>query len=85
MPMGTYTADNGTLELLPGRLSQVLPPGHVPASNIYYKMKCPNPVPGTYLFILNDILGPNCKPICVKTGQLPLKSAVKTIEPHPAA
>ena len=47
---------------------------------IKYRMICPA-APGTYFFDLVNILGPNCQPIC--TDNLPLRSAVKMIDPIP--
>lgn len=83
-PTGTYAVDNGTATLCNPTMPYVtLQPYQCICINIYYKMKCPNPVPGTYLFALTDILGPNCQPLCVFPGLLPIKSAVKTIEPNP--
>lgn len=84
VPMGTYSADNGTLNYCQaaGPILTLPPTTSTGPScgcvNIYYRMKCPSTVLGTYLFTLNGILGPNCQPICVKPGQLPLRSAVKT-------
>ena len=82
-PTGTYASDNGTATLCGTAPFMVLAPYQCACINIYYQMKCPNPVPGTYAFTLTDILGPNCQPLCVFEGLLPIKSAVKSVDPKP--
>ncbi|MEI6915352.1 MAG: hypothetical protein WCL39_09495, partial [Armatimonadota bacterium] len=75
---GIYSADNGTAIVCNTAQSlYVLKPGECICINIYYRMNCPNTPPGTYGFVVTDILGPNCQPVCAQP--LPFKSCVKTV------
>ncbi|MCC6484264.1 MAG: hypothetical protein IT209_05395 [Armatimonadetes bacterium] len=77
---GAYSSDNGIARLCSPNGVIALKPGECVCFNFYYMMKCPNPG-GTYGFVLTDILGPNCEPICANT--LPLTSAIKIVSPEP--
>lgn len=79
---GKYTQDNGFLSLCTAAAPViVLEPGQCICINVYYRMKCPDPVPGTYALEMVRVLGANCEPLCVE--DLPIRSARKIIEPRP--